>query len=123
MLQLSLAGRLGRDAEYKQTQSGKELCTFPVATEVGFGDSKETIWIGVTRWGAGAKGLSNHLRKGDPVAVTGEMSKREHDGKTYLQVRADRVTLLGTKGEQRGEAKQSYDESSGFDDDDSLPPF
>jgi single-strand DNA-binding protein len=97
MLQLSLAGRLGRDAEYKQTQGGDELCRFSVATDVGFGDRKQTHWIDVTRWGKGAKGLSEHLRKGDSVAVTGELSTHVHDGKTYLQCRADRVTLLGGK--------------------------
>lgn len=110
MLQLSLAGRLGRDAEYKQTQGGDDLCRFSVAAEVGFGDRKQTIWVDVTRWGKGAKGLSDHLRKGDPVAVTGEMSTREHDGKTYVQCRADRVTLLGSKGDDRGERKRDHDQ-------------
>lgn len=109
MLQLSLAGRAGRDAEYKQTQGGAELCSFTVATDVGYGDSKQTIWVDVTRWGKGAKGLSDCIRKGDPVAVTGEMSTREHDGKTYIQCRADRVTLLGSKGDGRGERKREAD--------------
>lgn len=128
MLQLSIAGRLGRDAEYKQTQGGDELCRFSVAAEVGFGDRKQTHWIDVTRWGKGAKGLSDILRKGDPVAVTGELSTREHDGKTYLQCRADRVTLLGSKSDDRGERKRGYDDqqqSSGWgsddDDADSIP--
>lgn len=102
MMQLNLAGRAGRDAEYKQTQGGDELCRFTVAADVGFGDRKQTIWVDVTRWGKGAKGLSDCIRKGDPIAVTGEMSTRDHDGKTYIQVRADRVTLLGSKGDGRG---------------------
>jgi len=109
MLQLSIAGRCGRDAEYKQTQGGAELCRFTVAAEVGFGDSKQTVWVDVTRWGKGAEGLANYIRKGDPVAVTGEMSLREHEGKTYVQCRADRVTLLGSKGDGRGERKREAD--------------
>lgn len=114
MLQLSIAGRLGRDAEYRTTQGGDALCSFSVAADVGFGDRKQTIWVDVTRWGKGAEGLSKHLRKGTSVAVTGEMSTREHEGKTYLQCRADRVTLLGggesgqgsSRREERGQRQQ-----------------
>ncbi len=127
MLQLSIAGRCGRDAEYKQTQGGNELCSFTVATDSGFGDNKQTVWVDVTRWGKGAKGLADCIRKGDPIAVTGEMSTREHDGKTYIQCRADRVTLLGTKGDGRGERKREADnggwhgQAPADDLDDSIP--
>ena len=114
MLQLSIAGRCGRDAEYRQTQGGAEMCRFTVAADVGFGDNKQTIWVDVTRWGKGAQGLANCIRKGDPVAVTGEMSTREHDGKTYIQCRADRVTLLGSKGDGRGERKREAESGGGW---------
>ena len=101
MLNLSLAGSLGRDAEYKESQNGKGRCQFSVAVNVGFGDKKVTHWIDVTRWGEGSRGLANILRKGSKVAVTGELSTREHNGKTYLQCRADKVTVLGTSGERK----------------------
>lgn len=96
MLNLSLAGNLGRDAEYKQTQSGQEICSFSVGVSVGFGEKKSTVWVDVTRWGKGAKGLADILRKGSKVAVSGELSTREYNEKTYLQCRADSVTILGT---------------------------
>lgn len=128
MLQLSLAGRAGRDATYKQTQGGNELCSIAVAADVGFGDNKQTIWVDVTRWGKGAKGLADCIRKGDPVAVTGEMSTREHDGKTYIQCRADRVTLLGSKrdsggGYDREAARREIEQASGPADLDDEIPF
>ena len=106
MLKTYLAGRLGRDAEFKQTQGGHDICSFSVACDVGFGDRKETYWVDVTKWGKGAQGLSGILRKGSAVAVAGELTTREHNGKTYLQCRADDVTILG--GTERGERKQSY---------------
>lgn len=112
MLQLSIAGRTGRDAQHKTTQGGTELCNFTIAADVGFGDSKQTVWVDVTRWGKGAKGLADCLPKGTPVAVTGEMSLREHDGKTYVQCRADRVTLLG-KREGQSSGSQGADRNSG----------
>lgn len=93
MLVLNLAGNLGRDAEYKTTQGGQELCTFAVGVSVGYGDNKSTVWVDVTKWGKGSQGLANILRKGSKVSVSGEMSLREHNGKTYVQCRADHVTV------------------------------
>ncbi|QQN73913.1 single-stranded DNA-binding protein [Croceicoccus sp. YJ47] len=107
MLNLSLAGNLGRDAEYKQTQGGNELCSFAVAVNTGFGDNKTTVWIDVTKWGKGAKGLSDILVKGSKVAVSGELSTREHNGKTYLQCRANDVTIMGTPGGSQSRGNQS----------------
>ncbi len=101
MLNLSLAGTLGRDAEYRESQNGKGRCQFSVAVNVGYGENKTTIWIDVTRWGDGSKGLANLLRKGSKVAINGEMSLREHNGKTYVQCRADNVTVLGTPGDRK----------------------
>lgn len=124
MFQISLAGRLGRDAEYRQMQRGDgELCQFSVACDVGFGDSKKTMWVDVTRWGKGAKGLADILSKGDSVAVTGELSTREHDGKTYLQCRADRVTLLGggPKADRQESGQQTTNSAFGDDLDDDIP--
>lgn len=107
MLNLSLAGNLGRDAEHKTTQSGQELCSFAVAVNVGYGENKSTVWVDVTRWGKGAEGLARILRKGSKVAVCGELSTREHNGKTYLQCRADNVTIQGTPdGGQRPEPEK-----------------
>jgi single-strand DNA-binding protein len=108
MLRLMIAGNLGRDAEHKTTQGGGEFCSFPVACETGFGERKTTTWVDVTKWGKGAEGLSRILRKGSKVAVVGEMGLREHNGKTYVQLRADDVSIMATPqggGEQRQPAK------------------
>jgi single-strand DNA-binding protein len=126
MLNLTMAGNTGKDAEYKTT-NGSEFCSFSVAVNVGYGDKKTTVWVDVTKWGKGAQGLSGILRKGSKVAVSGELSMREHNGKTYLQCRADNVTILSTpdNGGATGQASQppaSTASSSGFDDlDDDIP--
>lgn len=119
MLNLSLAGNVGRDAAYKQTQGGQELCSFPVAVNIGYGDNKSTIWVDVSRWGKGAKGLADILRKGSRVAVTGQMSTREYEGKTYIQCNAHDVTIMGDAGGgQRGDgnAKQATQDEDLNDD-------
>jgi single-strand DNA-binding protein len=122
MLILTLAGNTGRDAEHKTT-SNSELCSFPVAVSVGYGENKSTVWVDVTKWGKGAEGLARILRKGSKVAVSGELSMREHNGKTYLQCRANDVTIMGTpEGGQRQEAPRQMQPA--YDDDlDSAIPF
>lgn len=111
MLTITLAGRTGRDAEYKTLQGGSEFCRFSVAAETGFGERKVTTWVDVTKWGKGSEGLSRILRKGSSVAVSGEMTLREHEGRTYVQCRADHVAILGTpNGGQREDRPASREE-------------
>lgn len=121
MLRVTVAGRLGRDPQLRRA-GDTDVCGFAVAADVGFGDRKQTYWVDVSKWGKGAEGLSRILRKGTAVAVIGELTTREHDGKTYLQCRADDVTILGgTAGGQQsgggaGPAPANYD-----DIDDDIP--
>lgn len=123
MLRVTVAGRLGRDPQLRRA-GDTDVCGFAVAADVGFGDRKQTYWVDVSKWGKGAEGLSRILRKGTAVAVIGELTTREHDGKTYLQCRADDVTILGsTAGSDTGERKQPYDSGQDRYEDDSDIPF
>jgi single-strand DNA-binding protein len=128
MLILTLAGNVGKDAQHKQTQSGTDICSFSVGVSTGYGENKTTTWVDVTKWGKGAEGLARILRKGSKVAVSGELSTREHNGKTYIQCRADTVTIMGTPQGQR-DNDRPYSSGGevgggGYDDlDDSIPPF
>ncbi len=95
MKTITIAGNVGKDAEHKSV-NGNEICSFSVAVDDGWGENKTTMWFDVSRWGKGAQGLANALVKGSKVAVAGELSAREHNGKTYFQVRADKVTIQST---------------------------
>lgn len=99
MNNFAFTGNLGGDAEVKEV-GGSKLCKFSVAVTSGFGDKKQTMWIGCDLWGKQAESrLPEFLKKGTQVAVTGELSSREHEGKTYLSVRVNSVDLIGGKGE------------------------
>lgn len=128
MKQLTVAGSLGRDAEVRRV-GDNDVCSFSVAVDDGFGDNKKTIWFDVSRWGKGASGLANVLVKGSRVAASGDFSTLEKDGRTYLKLRADKVTILSTpqggRDNQRGgqERQQSSRRSHAEDLDDSLPDW
>lgn len=110
----TIAGNLGRDAEFKTTNDGTGYAKFSVAVSTGWGDRKATTWWDVTRWGKGAEGLAKILTKGAKVAVAGEVSTREHDGKTYLQIRADHVTIQGdAKQGDAGDRSRNSDNGNG----------
>lgn len=96
---LCLTGNLGRDAEVRQAGSST-VCGFSVAMTSGYGDKKQTVWIDCSIWGKQAEGqLPSYLKKGQQVAVSGELSTREHEGKTYLQLRVNTIDLIGKRDE------------------------
>ena len=69
MLRTFAAGRLGQDAKHTTTQGGTDICRFSVATDVGYGENKQTIWLDVSKFGKGAEGLARILRKGSRLSV------------------------------------------------------
>ena len=102
---LSLTGNLGNDCRVNQV-SGTTVCNFSVAMKAGFGDKAQTIWVDCALWGKQAESrLPDFLKKGQQVAVSGELSTREHEGKTYLQVRCNSVDLVGAKQDVGGNAQ------------------
>lgn len=124
MIITTCAGNVGKDAEHKTTQGGTEFCRFSLAGTVGYGDNKQTLWFDVTKWGKGSEGLSRILLKGTKVTVSGELSQREHEGKTYLQIRADHIALQGERqaGGGSGQSRPSREPVDHPDDlDDSVP--
>ena len=120
MKQITIAGNIGKDAETRSTGQGDSVTSFTVAVN---DRKKNTTWFDVSLWGKRGQSLAQYLTKGGKVCVSGELSTREYEGKTYLQVNAAEVTLMG------GEARQERQEPAGggrpgggYDDlDDDLP--
>ena len=120
---ISIAGTTGRDAEYKTTQSGAEMCSTSVAVNGYANGEKTTTWYDVTSWGKGSEGLARMLRKGSKIACSGELSTREHNSKTYLQVRTNGITVQGTPagGTDAPQEPQRSSRQAVDDDSDSIP--
>ncbi|TAE79417.1 MAG: single-stranded DNA-binding protein [Alphaproteobacteria bacterium] len=112
MKSLTIAGGIGKDAVTRNTQQGDKVTGFSVGVSEGFGDSKRTIWFDVSMWGNRGEKLAQHLTKGSRVVVTGDLSTREHEGKTYLTLRAADVTLMGGGNRDEGQSQRGgYDQS------------
>lgn len=124
MKNITIAGGIGKDAVTRSTPAGEKVTGFSVAVSEGFGDKKRTLWFDVSLWGARGEKLAEYLTKGSKVSVSGDLSTREHEGKTYLTIRADQVTLMGG-GEQREERQERKPDGYGAggrpDLEDSIP--
>jgi single-strand DNA-binding protein len=95
MKSITIAGRVGKDAENRQTQGGDNVTGFTVAVDDGYGQNKSTLWFDVSFWGKRGAAVSQYLKKGAQVTVTGDLGTREYNGKTYLTIRANDLTLQG----------------------------
>jgi single-strand DNA-binding protein len=112
-----LVGNLGRDAELKFTPSGFPISSFSLATTDRRRD-KDNNWQDKTEWhrikllGKQAESLQDYLKKGKQIYVEGRLETRSWDDKDgqkkYMtEIIADRVQLLGGRGEGGGGGRSS----------------
>jgi single-strand DNA-binding protein len=106
MKSLTIAGNIGKSAELRTTNNGEKVAGFSVAVDDGFGDKKRTLWFDVSIWGKRAETLAPMLVKGGKVCVSGDFSTRDHDGKTYLTLRANEVTLQSARQDRDDEPRR-----------------
>ena len=92
MKQITIAGNVGKTAEIRNAGE-KRVTGWSVAVDDGWGDNKRTIWFDCNWWGSRGEKVAPYIQKGGKITVTGELSTREHDGKTYLTVNVNDVTL------------------------------
>jgi single-strand DNA-binding protein len=121
MKSITIAGNIGKDAEIRTTQGGETVTSFNVAVEERNGQDKRSLWFTCSLWGKRGTALAQYLTKGGKVSVSGDFTTREHEGKTYLQIRADQVTLMG--GGQRDESPRTGGAPAGGNPMDDEIPF
>lgn len=106
------SGNIGRDAEVRNA-GGTSVAGFSLAVKSGYGDKAQTVWVDCSIWGKQAEsGLVQYLKKGQFVVVTGELGTREHEGKTYVTLRVNNVTLGGKQDAQK--SAQGQQQQQGY---------
>lgn len=101
---LILVGRLTKDIEVKETESGKKVGTLSLAIPRSFKNMEgvyETDFINCTLWEEKAKVTSEYCKKGDIVGIKGRLQsniyKTEDKTNYYLEVIAEKITFLSSK--------------------------
>ena len=104
----TFTGRLVADAEMKTTNSGKELCSFRVASDTGWGERKKTHWLSCALFGERGAKLAPYLKKGDPITVVGDLDPpRTYVAQGETRVAQDLVVReLAMQGGKKQEGAQ-----------------
>lgn len=127
MKNLTIAGRLTKDAETRDA-GGSRVTGFSVAVDNWDGKTKGTLFFDASMWGDRGEKLAQYLVKGTSVTVSGDLGTREHNGKTYLTIRVEQVTLQGGKSSEarphetfEGGIRKPSDSQAAYDLSDDIP--
>jgi single-strand DNA-binding protein len=113
----TIIGRLGKDPTTRYTAQGKAVCNFSVATDLGWGDNKKTVWYRVTAWEKLAEICQQYLAKGRMVYVEGTLQEpkpfqmRDGTWACNLEMTAREVKFLGGR-EDGGQAKAAQPQAA-----------
>jgi single-strand DNA-binding protein len=104
---VQLIGNLGNPPEVKNSETGKKLVKFSLATNETYRNAKgekitETQWHNLTAWGKVADIAEKYLTKGSEVAIEGKLVNHNYidkDGikRYWTEVYVNELLMLGTK--------------------------
>ncbi len=119
-----LVGRLTRDPELKQTNTGTSLCRFSVAnnrTYIQNGEKKEEVsFFNCVAWGRQGEVINQYCQKGKQLAVEGRIrqnSWQDNEGKkrSTVDIVVEQVQFIGGSAQQeRSETSSSWDAGAQF---------
>ena len=102
---VQLIGNLGNAPEVRNTESGKKLVRFSVATNESYRNAKgekvtETQWHNLIAWGKVADIAEKFLIKGTEVAIEGKLVNRNYTdkegNKKYItEIQVNELLMLG----------------------------
>ena len=110
---ICLQGRLVRDPELKQTNSGVAVANFTIAVQRNMksqNGERESDFIDIVCWRHTAEFVSKYIGKGDLVCLNGSLQTRSYEDKNgnkrkAFEVVADNVHFGGDKTARSEEAE------------------
>lgn len=103
-----IMGRLTKDPDFKQTQSGIAMCKFSVAVERQFKDSKTgerlTDFLDCTAFRGTAEFISRYFSKGNMILVEGNIQNNNYTDNNGVKhysnnIMVENVSFCGGKNE------------------------
>jgi single-strand binding protein len=117
--QVFLSGNVVADAELRYTKTGKPVLTFRMATNKYVNEVQSTSYHNIVCW-VDAE-LYSGLRKGDFVAVAGELRSRSYENKTGAKRYVTEVVAQNlTYGLKQNESQSNFD---GYGEEEEKIPF
>ena len=120
MNKVLLTGRLTKDIELRQTNSGKSVVQTSIAVKREFKENGEynTDFINVVVWGASADFLKSYAKKGDLIEVVGRWQVRNYQDSQGLNRQANECVAENVNILAHVEPKPAVESNN-----DGLPSF
>jgi single-strand DNA-binding protein len=126
--QCNFIGNVGRDPEIRFTQDGKAIANFSIAVTEKWSGNEKTEWVRCVAFGKTAEVISDYVKKGTPLFITGRMQNRqwEKDGVTRYttEIVVNQMQMLGKTSDTQPSDPRSDDQGGGngdVPDDDDIP--
>lgn len=128
MQRIILIGNITRDPELSETNSGVAVCRFSIAVNrrrASDDAEQQTDFFNVTVWRGLAETVARYCKKGNKVAVSGQIQIRTYEDRegakrTSVDVVAEEVEFLSPKSNDEAKTaeatKKKKPELEAFDD-------
>ena len=126
-----IIGHLGRDPDVRYTPEGTAIANLAVATNQTWKDKsgekqERTEWHRVVLFGKVAEIAGEYLKKGSLVYLQGRLQTRKWQGddgqdRYTTEIAAERMKMLGGKGDRETRAANGKPVAAGPDCDDDIP--
>ena len=106
--EMVLQGRLVRDPELRNTQSGISCCSFTVAWSEKYKDKDDTqLFLDCTAWRGTGEMVSKYFTKGKQIIVQGKLHTENYEDKngnkrSATKMTVDKVHFCGDKKDSDG---------------------
>lgn len=105
---ITLMGRITHTPELKKTPSGTSVLNFSMAVDRRFTSGKEKItdFLDCVAWSNQAEFIAKYFKKGDMIAVIGEVQTREYENRDgnkrkAVEIVISNVSFCGGKAETK----------------------
>lgn len=132
MNKVFMIGNICKDPELSETNSGIAVCRFSIAVNrrrVSADAEQQTDFFNVTAWRGLAETIARYCKKGNKIAVTGQIQIRQYEDregakKTSVDVVAEEVEFLSPKSNDEArtaEEPKKKPKLEAFADDSDIP--
>lgn len=132
MNKVFMIGNICKDPELSETNSGIAVCRFSIAVNrrrTSADAEQQTDFFNVTAWRGLAETIARYCKKGNKIAVTGQIQIRQYEDregakKTSVDVVAEEVEFLSPKSNDEArtaEEPKKKPKLEAFADDSDIP--
>lgn len=118
-----LQGRLTKDIEYGQTNSGVNYANFTIAWNEKYNETETNLFMNCKSWRGTADLINKYFKKGDELIVEGkiitEIYEKDGNKKSSTRMIVDKIHF--TYGKKNNSEDNVKTELTPVEDDSSLP--